>query len=117
MKKIDQRLNDYDLKTILGYEGIKEEAVKKVMACVFGENDGPSWHYILQMKDGRYVYLTGWCDYTGWGCQDGSDSGWHKKLERALEEAPVHEPYHKDINVREQLKKQIEGKQPYGLSV
>lgn len=28
--------------------------------------------FLLRMKDGGYVYITGWCDYTGWGCQDGA---------------------------------------------
>lgn len=27
--------------------------------------------FLMRLKDGRYAYLTGWCDYTGWGCQDG----------------------------------------------
>ena len=27
--------------------------------------------FLLRLKDGRFVYITGWCDYTGWGCQDG----------------------------------------------
>ena len=27
--------------------------------------------FVLKLKDGRFAYLTGWCDYTGWGCQDG----------------------------------------------
>lgn len=26
---------------------------------------------VLRMKDGRFALLTGWCDTTGWGCQDG----------------------------------------------
>ncbi len=29
--------------------------------------------FLLQMKAGGYTYVTGWCDYTGWGCQDGVD--------------------------------------------
>jgi len=28
---------------------------------------------LLEMKDGRFAVLTGWCDTTGWGCQDGAD--------------------------------------------
>jgi len=28
--------------------------------------------FLLALKDGRYAYVTGWCDYTGWGCQDGA---------------------------------------------
>jgi hypothetical protein len=34
-----------------------------------------SWEggFVLRLADGRYAYLTGWCDTTGWGCQDGTD--------------------------------------------
>ncbi len=32
-----------------------------------GENDAESWIMIGQLADGRYFYLTAWCDYTGWG--------------------------------------------------
>ena len=28
--------------------------------------------FVMQLKDGRYAYLAGWCDTTGWGCQDGA---------------------------------------------
>lgn len=27
--------------------------------------------FLLLLRDGTYAYVTGWCDYTGWGCQDG----------------------------------------------
>ncbi len=32
--------------------------------------------WLLEMNDGRFVYLSGWCDYTGWGCQDGVNVQW-----------------------------------------
>lgn len=28
---------------------------------------------LFEMKDGRFAVLTGWCDTTGWGCQDGAE--------------------------------------------
>lgn len=28
---------------------------------------------LFRLKDGRWGLLTGWNDYTGWGCQDGAD--------------------------------------------
>lgn len=35
---------------------------------------------IIQLKDKKIIYITGWNDYTGWGCQDGVslyyDSSW-----------------------------------------
>lgn len=46
-----------------------------------GKDSGPGWSkkgvtdwtggFLLKLTDGRYAYVTGWCDYTGWGCQDG----------------------------------------------
>ena len=29
--------------------------------------------FVMELANGRFAYLTGWCDYTGWGCQDGAD--------------------------------------------
>lgn len=28
--------------------------------------------FLMRMVTGGFKYLTGWCDYTGWGCQDGA---------------------------------------------
>lgn len=37
------------------------------------EGGGTEWSggFLLRLNAGGYIYLTGWCDYTGWGCQDG----------------------------------------------
>lgn len=48
--------------------------VEEVLGSVEGQNDGESWIAVLKLKDGRYAFITAWCDYTGWGCQDGGDS-------------------------------------------
>ncbi len=39
-----------------------------------GENDGESWECWGKLKDGRWFWAAGWCDYTGWDCQAGNDS-------------------------------------------
>lgn len=50
-------------------ENIKLEDIDKVLAVVEGENELTSWHWIIKLKGARkYVYMTGWCDYTGWDC-------------------------------------------------
>ena len=36
-----------------------------------GENDGPDWIVLGQLKDGRWFFLRAGCDYTGWDCQSG----------------------------------------------
>lgn len=39
---------------------------------------GGEWSggFVFRMKDGRIGTVNGWCDYTGWGCQDGSSVEW-----------------------------------------
>jgi hypothetical protein len=43
------------------------EDVECVIAAVEGENDESSWVGVFRLRDGRYAYVTAWCDYTGWG--------------------------------------------------
>jgi hypothetical protein len=45
-----------------------------VLAVYEGENDGKDWRWLLELKNGLFVYLTGWCDYTGWDCQSGASN-------------------------------------------
>ena len=36
----------------------------------------------MELEDGaeeRYAYITGWCDTTGWGCQDGVDVSYYRE--------------------------------------
>lgn len=49
------------------------EQFVEVIAASPGQNDGESWIAILRCEDGTFAFLTAWCDYTGWGCQDGGD--------------------------------------------
>jgi len=37
--------------------------------------------FVMQLDNGRFAYLSGWCDYTGWGCQDGAEVEHAGKLE------------------------------------
>ena len=46
--------------------------VDRVIASADGHNDGDSWLAVLRLKDGRFAFLSAWCDYTGWGCRDGA---------------------------------------------
>ncbi len=59
---------DYDLRACLEYNpqtfGVDE--IQKIHAVWEGENDSDSWRWVLQLKDGRFAFLQGWCDYTGW---------------------------------------------------
>lgn len=59
---------DYDFCAALEYnpQPFNLADVRKVLAVVEGEADERDWHWIAALHDGRYVYLTGGCDYTGW---------------------------------------------------
>ena len=83
---LEEFKNDYDWKEafaispmsgVLGYTGSLEDYciddVKKIIAISNGQNDGESWIGAFQLNDGRYIFISAWCDYTGWGCQDGGN--------------------------------------------
>ena len=59
---------DYDLYFCLEYnpQSFTESDIANVLAVHEGKNDGENWVWVLGMKDGRFAYLEGSCDYTGW---------------------------------------------------
>lgn len=64
----------YDFTESVQRSKIEESDIKHVKAAWGGSPEGGgSWTggFLLALKDGRWLYLSGWCDYTGWGCQDG----------------------------------------------
>lgn len=79
----------YDFTESLQRVGIVAADIDRVV-CAWGKGDGQgddAGHYrwaedgvsdwsggfLMHMKAGGFIYLTGWCDYTGWGCQDGAE--------------------------------------------
>lgn len=54
------------------------DVARVVAAWGYSPEGGGSWTggFLLAMKDGRGAYISGWCDYTGWGCQDGASVAW-----------------------------------------
>lgn len=62
---------------------VTPDAVTKVVAA-WGHSPegGGSWEggFVLALNDGRFAYITGWCDYTGWGCQDGAKITYYDAL-------------------------------------
>lgn len=55
-----------------------------MLAFINGENDGANWHWLVRTEDGKYAYLTGGCDYTGWDCQSSLDTFVEDTLDAAL---------------------------------
>ncbi len=101
----------YDFTASVERSNIEENDIKHVKAA-WGYGDCcAEWSggFLLELKDGRWLYLTGWCDTTGWGCQDGID-------ETYFDTEPTLESLHAeggdkawDIEPND-LNRQIEGK-------
>lgn len=67
----------YDLAACLEYnpqDGITDETIAAVLAVWEGENDGDDWRWIVSLTDGRFAFIQGGCDYTGWDCQSWASS-------------------------------------------
>lgn len=65
-------------KTVIGcsnvsVEGIDRESVGEIIAIQNGEYDGASWAGVFKLKDGRFISVCSFCDYTGWDCQAGGE--------------------------------------------
>jgi hypothetical protein len=43
--------------------------IREVLAVWEGQNEGDDWRWVLDLNDGRTVFLVGGCDFTGWDCQ------------------------------------------------
>lgn len=67
-------------------DDVKREDVAVVVAAVEGCNDGDSWVGVFHLKDDRFLYLTAWCDYTGWGCREGGNSEVRATLDEVVRE-------------------------------
>lgn len=75
--------SSYDFEESMRISGVKLDEIDHVVAA-WGDVDvdgaccrecGGEWSggFIIQLKDGSVATVTGWCDYTGWGCQDGAN--------------------------------------------
>ena len=71
----------YDFQETLNGCGVDRTDVKRV-AAAYGVTEegccndcGGEWSggFLMEMKSGKFLFLSGWCDYTGWGCQDGTE--------------------------------------------
>lgn len=93
---------DYDLYACLEYNPQGAFTVKdidRVLAVFEGKNDEEDWRWVLLLKDGRYVFLQGGCDYTGWDCQSWASHTFAETPEEAAHKAlggevPVSEENH-----------------------
>jgi hypothetical protein len=65
----------YDYTETLSRVGIDEHTVGRVLAAWGQQGVYAEWEggFLLHLKDGQFAYIWGWCDTTGWGCQDGAE--------------------------------------------
>lgn len=75
----EQRGIDTELYYCLQYnpQDFSLEDIDRVVAVSEGEGDGDPWQWVILLKDGRYIALEGWCDYTGWDCRSGAENTVH----------------------------------------
>ncbi len=98
---------DYSLSGCLEYNPQSFDIldIEKVLAVWEGENDGDDWRWVIKVtpecakkNGGRFVFLQGGCDYTGWDCQSWASSKFSKTAKQAaklsLGDVPVDEKNH-----------------------
>jgi hypothetical protein len=56
--------------------GLTMEDAEEVIAFSDGENDERNWIGVFRLSDGSHLFLSAWCDYTGWDCQAGGSAEW-----------------------------------------
>ena len=43
------------------------EDIAETLYASEGENDEADWLWVGRLVDGRWAFVSAWCDYTGWG--------------------------------------------------
>lgn len=62
---------DYNLQAALEnnpQENFTADNILNVMAVFEGENEGAEWAWVVKLTSGRFAYIQGGCDFTGWDC-------------------------------------------------
>ena len=65
--------DDWSIPNVLAYCNYELNEVSDVLHYREGQNEGDNWLCVFKASDGKFVYVTAGCDYTGWGCQE---DGW-----------------------------------------
>lgn len=75
---------DYDLRAAIDSNQSPSSPVEEVLASISGVNDEAPWHWLVRLEDGRFAYICGSCDYTGWDCQSSIDIHEADTLQEAI---------------------------------
>lgn len=73
----------YDFSESMDRATITPDKIDSVIAAWGESTEGyGEWSggFVMKLKDSTYAYLTGWCDTTGWGCQDGAEITYYDTL-------------------------------------
>ena len=102
-----------DLNNCLDDHRLKTKAnVKEIIAEVPGENDDYAWWWILKLDNDKFMLLSAWCDYTGWGCRSGINvEEVFDSPEAAAKKAPKIEQHRK---IQDNLLRQLNNEQVFG---
>lgn len=119
MEEARVRKPDADLKDYLCYNGdiFTLEEIANIHAEVPGHNDADHWYWIIELKDGRFLLTSAWCDYTGWDCQSGGSSQIAESAEAAAMLSPDGLDFSESRAIRRNLLAQLRGEQPFGIEV
>ena len=77
---------------------------KNIKRCYWtnvGENDGDSWNLLCYLSNGVYVYMSAWCDYTGFDCQGEVILWSSKKMQTLIDMALSNEDRRKLMKILE----------------
>lgn len=118
MSEVRIRKPDYDLEAYLenNNDCYTLEDIANIHAEVPGHNDEDAWHWIIELRDGRFVWTSAECDYTGWDCCSSGKSEVEKSAEEAAFLSPLYESG-TGRTIRANLLAQLRGEQPFGLEV
>lgn len=116
MNEIRVRKPDRDLKEYLTFNTDRFDLtdIYNIYAEVAGHNDEYDWYWVLELRDGRFLLVSAWCDYTGWDCQSGGESEVASSAEEAAMLAPEKEAY-TERYPRRALLAQLRGELPFGI--
>lgn len=81
---ITEITESYDWQEAFGFAAFSVNEINTLDRMEEGYNDGDPWLAVGTLKDGRYFFLSAWCDYTGWDCQAGGGSETADTLESLI---------------------------------
>lgn len=103
--------NDLEAYLMYNRDIFRVEDIANIHAEVPGQNDEDYWYWVIELKDGRFVLTSAWCDYPGWDCRSGGESQVAKSAEDAALLAPEHEEC-SGRNIQHNLLMQLRGSKP-----